>query len=168
MSGKRLISRRALLTTAGTLAAGTSAGCLVSADGTPTAAKDPWVERTELSDPPGVEGRLRLKRGEYWSYDFVVDKALRMRFTVRSRLSLTFDAMTFSPEDFDAYLAGETADATLFGSVEGSQRAHRQARVPAGEYIFVLDNTRLGESRSFDEVDLFVKLQIGGSEQEQR
>lgn len=151
-------SRRAVLAAAGAVAGGSLAGCLGGSS--PTEAEDPWEWRVELDDVAGVEGRLRLHRGEYWGYEISAESALRIRLRARSRLSLPFDAMTFIGENIEDYRAGRSADTLRQGRVEDSTSANFFDRLNEGEYLFVLDNTRLGGAPPFDEVDLSVRFEV--------
>jgi hypothetical protein len=153
------------LASAGSAVAGLAglSGCL--AGGGPRAASEPWVRRTTVDEPGtrGVEGVVRLRRGEFLALPLAVTEAETagmLRIRARERLSLPFDLLTLRRASLDAYRAGESVDPISSVSVPDSPSARVEGRLPAGEYALVVDNTRLGGAPPLDAVRVGLRVAL--------
>lgn len=153
-----MIGRRRLLAAVSGVVGGSLAGCVGRGPG-PRTAEDPWLRRTELNDGRGLEGAVKLRRGEYAAYPFgVADDAGRMNveLAARSRLSLPFDILTYGEEDFARYESGDAAEEDALRSFSGFgvEQFHFQNVLAPGRYVLVFDNTRVGDARPLDDVTI--------------
>lgn len=153
-----MTSRRRFLASVLGLAGASLGGCVTRGPG-PRAADDPWLERTELSDGNGLEGAVKLRRGEYAAYRFGVPEdagRLNVELSARSRLSLPFDVLTYDEDDFARYEAGEVdrEDAIRSFTGFGIEQFHFQNVLAPGRYVLVFDNTRVGDARPLDDVTI--------------
>jgi len=152
-------TRRSFLTSLASGAGATAlAGCLDGAS--PTEATDPWRSRDRIEN--GVRGRLRLRRGEYFAHRFELAEPGHLVLEARERLSLPTDFVTVDAggRELSAYRAGEPIDPVDTYSALGATRAAFDRRIPDGAYVFLVDNTRLGEARPFDELDVGIELRV--------
>lgn len=154
-------SRRSLLRSLAAGAGATAlAGCLGLGGASPTEATDPWRAREDVED--GVAGRLRLRRGEFFAYRFELAEPGHLVLRARERLSLPIDLITVEAggRELAAYRAGEPVDPIDTYSLLGVTRARFERRIPDGSYVLLVDNTRLGEARPFDEIDVGLEVRI--------
>ena len=156
-------TRRSLLATlAGGAGAASLAGCLGLGGASPTEAADPWLSRETVADGDGVSGRLRLRRGEYFAYRFDLAEPGNLHLRARERLSLPIDLVTVAAggRELRAYRAGEPVDPINTYSLLGVTQGRFDRRIPDGSYVFLVDNTRLGEAPPFDEIDVGLEVRI--------
>lgn len=156
------LTRRQLLATASTAAAGLT-GCMRGPG--PRRAADPWDEFSDETSEGtrSVRGRARLLRGEYVavSIEPSADAApIILSYHASSALSLPFDVLTFTREEFDSYRADDDADPLSSLSTENLTTAMAEARLPEGDYVLVLDNTGVGEGRPLDDVTIQFEMTV--------
>lgn len=158
------MNRRRFLKAAGLAATGGLAGCL--GGGSPQAAADPWLERSETAEGGtySIEGRVRLSRGEFVPIPLETpgDGPVMMHVFGRTRLALPVDGLMFTAEQFSAYERGDEVEPlSAFSSYGGARLGVNNARLQSGNYVYVVDNTAFA-SRPMDEITLGLSLSLEG------
>lgn len=160
-----MTSRRQFLAALGTGMVGV-AGCL-SGPG-PRRAPDPWSERnvtatqTEDGSPiDRVNGHLTLRRGEFATYEFGnPDTAISFTLTASSVLALPFDVIMLRRETLSRFAAGDQVDPLSSGTASKVIRTHYYTRLPAGDYVVVFDNSKMGGSRPLDQIEITFEMSL--------
>ncbi|MFB6125101.1 MAG: hypothetical protein ABEJ59_03995 [Halanaeroarchaeum sp.] len=149
--------RRFLAATGATVAA--LAGCLAGPG--PRRAADPYLERTTGTETTEdgtvretVSGRLRLDRGEFAVHAFENDEPMVVSLRASTVLSLPFDVGTLQADELPAYAAGEDVDPLSTASSFGGTGSRFRARLPAGRYVTVFDNTGQWPTRPLDRITI--------------
>lgn len=160
MSRRRFLRR--LGVAASVAATGGLAGCM-RGPGPREAGDDAWekrsVEETERSY--AFEGTATLRRGEYLPIHVETPGEIALLSVFgRTRLSLPLDALMFPADAFGAYRDGDDTGALSGNSAFRTHSLFIDGRLQGGEYVFVLDNTRLGQARPLDEVDVTLYLEL--------
>lgn len=160
-----MTSRRRFLAALGTGMVGV-AGCL-SGPG-PREAADPWVERTVTegetdtgSPVDKVTGRVKLTRGEFTTYEFGhPEEVMFIDFRADTVLALPFDVATVRRSELSTFADGEDADFFSTASSFDTTGTRFHARLPAGDYAIVLDNSRMLGARPLDKIEIRFELEI--------
>lgn len=152
--------RRALLASA-TAGLATLAGC--SGGGNRISeASDPWRSTTTISGDgrTGLSGQVVLGSGEYAAHTFAESEAFVLGVHAFERLERPLDFLTLRRPALDGYGTGEAPSYLSSATQLDRPLAVVDARLPAGEYAFVFDNTTRGEATPQGEVEVEFELTV--------
>lgn len=163
--------RRAFLATAATTGATAAAGCLGRPS--PREVEDPWVRREVMTDlesgdertvgigavdnpQKAVRGRMTLRGGQFYAVRISGENPMLFGLRATERLKIPLDFLTMTPGALARYRDGREPEVFSSGTSTTTHEVRFGFRLPAGEYVHVIDNTHMSDAPARDRLTLDV------------